>query len=521
MDCPTAPILDSPLALDQLLDEANIKRLNLMLITGRCGSTWLAESLGRSGEVGRGDELFNPDYRAQLQEEFGVQPWADRDALRLVLASRSPRGVLWAQVGPGAFDFLTRHVISLRALASERVAVCSLDRRDRLAQAFSFLKAAQTGNWRAEQQPASHWLHALENPEELRLALGSWLVEIRARVDATATQLETLAAWGKVGPRWFYEDLVVDPVRRHLEVAVHLLDRVPTVEPHIRSLSIQRERKDSLLLRRWSAAIPELCGVHEASLGCRGVSAAVEALQRDVVPLDLSGDEEESVAAVPTNPEDAPRDSWSSHGEDLTLWALLERDGALPEEGRTGVFVDVGAYHPFVASNSALFELAGWKVVAVEPNPFMVRLWKERRPNSVVEQTAIGLDSGKAVLHFFGDWASSNTLRRDFAQEVATSQGLEQPTELVVPIVPLRDLLRKNLPCSQIDIISVDVEGMDEDVLRSNDWNEFRPHLVCVEDIGLRLSEPSESGVYRFLQSQDYELVSHVGLSSIYRDTRK
>ena len=33
----------------------------------------------------------------------------------------------------------------------------------------------------------------------------------------------------------------------------------------------------------------------------------------------------------------------------------------------------------------------------------------------------------------------------------------------------------------QIDFISIDCEGVDMDVLKSNDWDKIRPKLVCIE----------------------------------------
>ena len=47
---------------------------------------------------------------------------------------------------------------------------------------------------------------------------------------------------------------------------------------------------------------------------------------------------------------------------------------------------------------------------------------------------------------------------------------------------PLKRILHKHLPAGQtIDFLSIDVEGLDYQVLSSNDWKLFRPGAVLIE----------------------------------------
>lgn len=53
-----------------------------------------------------------------------------------------------------------------------------------------------------------------------------------------------------------------------------------------------------------------------------------------------------------------------------------------------------------------------------------------------------------------------------------------------VKVERLDELLARFLPPGQqIDFLSVDVEGLDEEVLRSNDWNRYRPRLILAETL--------------------------------------
>jgi hypothetical protein len=72
----------------------------------------------------------------------------------------------------------------------------------------------------------------------------------------------------------------------------------------------------------------------------------------------------------------------------------------------------------------------------------------------------------------------------------------------------LSEVLEKHLPPGQsIDFMSVDVEGLDLDVLRSNDWERFKPTVILAEDMrtsdfGRALNSP----ICAFLKVHGYSL---------------
>lgn len=69
----------------------------------------------------------------------------------------------------------------------------------------------------------------------------------------------------------------------------------------------------------------------------------------------------------------------------------------------------------------------------------------------------------------------------------------------------LDNVLKKVISENQaIDFMSVDVEGLDYDVLKSNDWNLFRPTIILVEDPNYNFQNGSEISV--FLESNNYKI---------------
>ena len=70
---------------------------------------------------------------------------------------------------------------------------------------------------------------------------------------------------------------------------------------------------------------------------------------------------------------------------------------------------------------------------------------------------------------------------------------------------PLSSVLDHNLLKGQkIDFISIDVEGLDLEVLKSNDWSKYRPKFVLVEILSSGLHEIENSEIGQFLSDAGY-----------------
>lgn len=206
--------------------------------------------------------------------------------------------------------------------------------------------------------------------------------------------------------------------------------------------------------------------------------------------------------------------TYSAHGEDAVLLAIFEEHGGLPERG---LYVDVGAYHPTALSNTALLHAAGWSGINIEPNPVMADLLEKFRPDDLTLRQAAGTPRRTADLLYFGDWASSNTLDPQFAAMISADQDVAVERSIPTEVVPLADVFDEHLSAAaSIDFLTVDVEGLDVEVLESNDWGRFRPRIIAVEDLALELENPAGSEAFRLLRSHGYRLSSHAVKTSFY-----
>ncbi len=198
-----------------------------------------------------------------------------------------------------------------------------------------------------------------------------------------------------------------------------------------------------------------------------------------------------------------PRIHWSQSGEDIILGELL------PEQ--RGMYVDVGAAHPRLGSNTYTFYRRGWCGVLIEPNPRSAAELRKARPRDRVVQAAAGSESGSVEITLFQSDYLSSIDAGTTTQRAEAGEAIDQI--LTVPLVTLADLNIFMDP-DQPSLLSVDCEGADLAVLEGNDWESLCPRVICVEEPGATLSKPTP--IRKFLEGLDYRLAAHTGLSAIY-----
>jgi hypothetical protein len=55
-------------------------------------------------------------------------------------------------------------------------------------------------------------------------------------------------------------------------------------------------------------------------------------------------------------------------------------------------------------------------------------------------------------------------------------------------------------------LLTIDVEGFDFAVLKSNDWERYRPKCVLVEALGASLEDVMRGEIFHFMKRQQYVL---------------
>jgi FkbM family methyltransferase len=206
------------------------------------------------------------------------------------------------------------------------------------------------------------------------------------------------------------------------------------------------------------------------------------------------------------------RRCYSQEGEDMILRRVFEHKA-------DGFYVDVGAHHPMRFSNTHFFYRRGWRGINVDARPGSKRVFDRARRRDVNVECGIARQAGVANYYEFNEpalngFSASLSGQRDGRSDyriVATHQ---------VQVVTLRELLDAHLPPGQqIDFLSIDVEGLDLDVVLSNDWEKYRPAFVLVEILGTSLGDVIDSPIAQAMAAEGYEIFAKCVNTVFFRKT--
>lgn len=207
--------------------------------------------------------------------------------------------------------------------------------------------------------------------------------------------------------------------------------------------------------------------------------------------------------------------SFSQEGEDLLLLQVFSGVSA-------GFYVDVGAHHPRRFSNTHLLYLQGWRGINIDATEECIELFRGARTRDLNLVAAIADDRRWCELHVF-DEPALNTLNESLSESRQSEGAYRLVSRRMIETVRLRDLLAAHLPYGQrIDLLTVDVEGMDLEVLRSNDWEAYRPLIVMAEQLSSQgLDKLHADSIFRFLSDQGYVCVAATLRTMIFKDERR
>lgn len=225
------------------------------------------------------------------------------------------------------------------------------------------------------------------------------------------------------------------------------------------------------------------------------------------------------VLSAPATPEDEYyRVSFSQEGEDLILLSLFDGQPS-------GFYVDVGAHHPRKYSNTLALYSRGWSGINIDAMPGSMQPFRETRARDINLELAIA-DERRVLTFYEFNEPALNGFDPDLARRRAGLVPAGQPpgaafriiAERQIPTVTLTDVLAEHLPAGrEIDLLNVDVEGLDLAVLASNDWTRYRPTVILAEDPDVTsLDALDGSRVARFLRDRGYVPISKTRLTLFF-----
>jgi FkbM family methyltransferase len=191
--------------------------------------------------------------------------------------------------------------------------------------------------------------------------------------------------------------------------------------------------------------------------------------------------------------------AYSSEGEDLILKRIFNKK-------QKGVYIDVGAHHPFRVSNTYLLYKQNWTGINIDPMPGSKALFDKHRPKDI--NLEIGVSEAKQQhTYFIFNETALNTFSPEKVKEYTQSGKYRVIAEKKIDTWPLADILDKYLAKDvAIDFLTIDAEGLDLEVLRSNNWDKYRPAYVLAESPPFEVFHTDSSELCQFMQQVGYSM---------------
>ncbi len=193
---------------------------------------------------------------------------------------------------------------------------------------------------------------------------------------------------------------------------------------------------------------------------------------------------------------------FSETGEDITIKQFTDKS--------PGRYIDVGAHHPLVGSNTFNLYTQGWSGIAVEPQTNFNFLWKLFRRRDALINSPVS-SKPEVIFHYF-----TNSLLNTTDSKVANIHKSDKKwlKSESVSAVRLQTLLPHKLHSCENFVLSIDIEGSELDALKTVNWRMQKPRIILLESWARPWIGKSETHLY--LVKRGYTLQAYTGLTSVY-----
>jgi len=210
------------------------------------------------------------------------------------------------------------------------------------------------------------------------------------------------------------------------------------------------------------------------------------------------------------------RAGFSQYGEDASIASYLRAMGR-----NCGSYIDIGANDPISHSNTYLFYRDGGRGVLVEANPKLAKRIRRKRPrDTVVNAAVVAEGSGMMDLHVM-DMDGLSTISPQWRETIARQDAANLVKVVPVQVIGINDLLNSHIGAKTVDLASLDIEGLDYDVLSAWDFDRWRPYLFCAETAEVSLnSYTRDDRIASLMNDRGYRPLFNTFANTIFVDGR-
>lgn len=207
---------------------------------------------------------------------------------------------------------------------------------------------------------------------------------------------------------------------------------------------------------------------------------------------------------------------YSQNGEDILLCSLLRKLGI--EEVS---FCDIGANDPVRLNNTYLIEkeFKIKKGVLIEPNSILADRISKKRENVTCVNCGVTDSVEREILKFY---VMNVDVLSSFSEETVREYeklGYKLEREEKIDCININEIFENYF--TDVDVLSIDTEGLDMKILESIDYKRHRPTIICAETSGFRKGKDKDGiDIIEKLLQKGYIVYADTFLNTIFVDKR-
>lgn len=223
---------------------------------------------------------------------------------------------------------------------------------------------------------------------------------------------------------------------------------------------------------------------------------------------------------------DDMRSSFAQSGEDIIIADLFTRLGII-----NPTYLDIGANDPVSLSNTYRLYKKGSSGVCIEPNPVLYKKILSKRTRDICINAGVAFDERReADYYVFSPKAHGfNTFSKieaEFWEHTGTeSLGKFNIKKIVkTQLIDVNEIIEKYFQ-PHPNFISIDVEGLDLPIIKTINFDKYKPEVFCVETLGYSAAdkETKNNDVVDFFIDKGYFVYADTYINTIFcrRDAYK
>ncbi len=173
-------------------------------------------------------------------------------------------------------------------------------------------------------------------------------------------------------------------------------------------------------------------------------------------------------------------------------------------KGKNGFFVDVGANHPIIDSQSYHLECIGWDGILVEPLKTYTNMLLKERSAKLIEVACSSRENHNKVLEIIDAGVHSTLNKEPIAVGVSSNKTQK------VKCKTLDSVLEDNNVKVNFEFLSIDIEGHEMELFDGFTIGYWLPQLIILEDHVINRDK------HNYMRKNNYSLICRTGLNSWY-----